>query len=49
MKNFRELDKRKVSEVEKDILLSWQKMDILDKSTRGDKREYSASESESFS
>ena len=34
---FKELDKRKVSEVEHDILESWKKMNILEKSTRGDK------------
>ena len=37
MKEFKELDKRKVSEVEKDILSSWKKMNILEKTTRGDK------------
>ena len=34
---FKELDKRKVNEVEKDILASWKKMNVLDKSTRGSK------------
>ncbi len=37
MKNFKELDKRAVSEVERDILERWKKMNILEKSTRGDK------------
>jgi len=37
MKNFKELDKRPVSEVEKDILSSWKEMNILEKSTKGDK------------
>ena len=34
---FKELDKRKVHEVESEILSSWKKMNILEKSTRGDK------------
>lgn len=33
MKNFKELDKREISEVEKDILDSWKDLDILNKST----------------
>ena len=37
MKNFKELDKRKISEVESDILTTWKKMNILEKSTKGDK------------
>jgi isoleucyl-tRNA synthetase len=37
MKDFKELDKRKTFEVEQDILSSWKKQDILNKSTRGDK------------
>ena len=35
MKKFKELDKRKVFEVEQSILADWKKMDILNKSTRG--------------
>ena len=31
MSKFKELDKRSVNEVEKDILKKWQKMDILNK------------------
>ena len=37
MKDFKELDKRETYEVEKDILSYWKKINILDKSTRGDK------------
>ena len=34
---FKELDKRKVFDVEQDILATWKKMNILEKSTRGTK------------
>ena len=34
---FKELDKRNVFEVEQDILASWKKMNILEKTTKGDK------------
>jgi len=37
MKDFKELDKRGVYEVEKDILSFWKSEDILNKSTKGDK------------
>ena len=41
MKNFKELDKRTVHEVESDILLTWQKQDILDKTIKNrDKSPY---------
>lgn len=36
MKNFKELDKRNVFEVENTILESWKKEDVLNKSTRGE-------------
>ena len=37
MKEFKELDKRSVKEVENDILKKWKEEDILNKTTRGDK------------
>ena len=37
MKNFKELDKRQVFEVESDILKTWKKEDILSKTTKGDR------------
>ena len=37
MKEFKELDKRSVKEVENDILKKWKKEDILSKTTKGDK------------
>ena len=37
MKNFKELDKRPVNKVEKDILSTWKEMNILEKTTKGDK------------
>ena len=37
MREFEELDKRSVKEVENDILKKWKKEDILSKTTKGDK------------
>ena len=40
MKNFKELDKRPVNEVEGDILKSWKEMNILEKSTEKNHENY---------